>query len=101
MTKKIENGNQISCNETGLQGYIDASYADLVEAFGEPASHGDGYKVDAEWILKIDGVLATIYNYKNGPNYEGSSGMAVENIRDWHVGGHGPDALAAVEAVLA
>lgn len=74
---------------TSLQGYISIPFANLVEVLGEPHSDGDGYKVDAEWILKFDnGTIATIYNYKDGPNYCGQDGTPVKDIVDWHIGGH-------------
>lgn len=89
-------------NGTSLKGYVDADYFDLVDCFGTPTSDGDGYKVDAEWLLNFsDGTVATIYNYKDGMNYCGEAGLPVEDITDWHVGGHTPKALRNVEAMLA
>jgi hypothetical protein len=89
-------------NMTSLQGYIQTSYADLVGCFGEPTCDGDGYKVDAEWIVTFaDGVVATIYNYKTGRNYCGEEGQDVEDITQWHIGGHpGTDAEGRVEEVM-
>jgi len=84
-----------------LQGYQDTPFAELVEAFGEPMSDGDGYKVDAEWVLVTpDGTFVTIYNYKDGKNYNGDCGYDVEDIRDWHIGGHDSKALEAVANVF-
>lgn len=74
-------------HSTWLQGYIDISYAELVEAFGPPHHTGDEYKTDAEWELQTPDGLATLYNYKDGKNYNGEEGLAVEDIRDWHIGG--------------
>jgi len=89
-------------NMTSLQGYIRTSYADLVGCFGAPTCDGDGYKVDAEWIITFaDGVVATIYNWKDGPNYCGEDGTPVEFIREWHIGGHrGSDAEGRVHEVM-
>lgn len=85
---------------THLQGYIYEDYDRLVEAFGEP-SEGDGYKVDAEWIIEFDdGTVATIYNWKNGRNYCGGDGLDVEAITDWHIGGRSKRAVELVQAVL-
>ena len=82
---------------TCLQGHVAANYADLVAVFGEPGP-GDGYKVDAEWVLLFeDGTVATVYNYKDGRNYEGADGLDVQDITDWHVGGR---SARAVELVL-
>jgi len=61
-------------------------YLTLVELLGEP-SDSDGYKVDAEWLFKDKaGNVATLYNWKNGPNYTGQG--RVEDIKHWNVGGH-------------
>lgn len=78
---------QVLFNGTCLQGNIDASYEDLVDLFGQP-TNGDNYKVDAEWYIKFsDGTIASIYNWKDGKNYNGDEGMETEQIRDWHIGG--------------
>lgn len=77
-----------NANGTCLQGYINTSYARLVEVFGEPNTEGDGCKVDAEWVGEIDGYVFTIYNYKSGKNYRGESGIPTEEITDWHIGGN-------------
>ena len=84
---------------THLMGYIETSYARLVEEFGEPE---DGeYKIDAMWFLKFeDGTIATIYNYKDGYNYLGIKGREVESIRDWHVGGFSKDAVERVREMI-
>jgi len=92
MTKKKEMnyriGDESDADNTWYLGEINISYTELVKLFGEPVSDGDGYKVDAEWILVFeDGEVATIYNYKNGRNYLGSSGKSKERIRYWHIGG--------------
>lgn len=78
-----------NANGTSLAGYLTVTYAQLVEAFGAPNTPNDGYKTDAEWtLMSDDGHVVTIYNYKNGKNYNGPSGLAVEDITEWNVGGH-------------
>ena len=73
---------------TWLQGHVYTTYARLVEVLGEPVNDGDGYKTDAQWSLVFpDGVIATVYNWKNGRNYLGAEGDAVEDITEWNVGG--------------
>lgn len=95
---KFKKAPQSLINGTCLQGYINTSYRDLVECFGEPHCDGDGYKVDAEWMLRFeDGTVATIYNWKNGRNYCDEDGMDVEDITDWHIGGNNPKAVTRVE----
>ena len=72
---------------TSFMGEIEVSYKRLVEVFGIPDKNTDGYKVDAEWDGIIDGSVFTIYNYKDGKNYNGNDGLAVEDITNWHIGG--------------
>ena len=75
-------------NETSLKGYVEVGYDKLVELFGQPSPY-DGYKTDGAWILEFsDGLIATIYNWKNGRNYLGDRGKDIEDIFEWHIGGH-------------
>lgn len=64
---------------TGLVGYINTDYKTLVEKLGEPHIRGDGEKVTCEWQIVIDGVVATIYDWK-----EEKTPMGRYN---WHIGG--------------
>ena len=74
---------------TYLNGYLDAGYKDIKKAFGNP-SDADGYKVDAQWTITVNGKVITIYNYKDGVNYNGKKhGTPKTKIRDWHIGGNG------------
>lgn len=85
---------------TSLQGYVDASYKQIVKVFGKPGD-GDGEKVDAEWeIIFEDGTVATIYNYKDGKNYNGEEGTKTEDITDWHIGGTDKKAVERVNEAL-
>tara|TARA_R100001143_G_scaffold61269_2_gene61746 strand:- start:609 stop:926 length:318 start_codon:yes stop_codon:yes gene_type:complete len=100
MSDKTE---RLNLDGTHLMGFVNCSYATLVERFGNPVPDGfDDYKCDAEWQLDFgDGVLATIYNWKNGPNYNRfGTALLVEEITHWHVGGFNKMALHAVENVL-
>lgn len=72
---------------TSFRGYVQATYQDLVATFGLPSMNGDGDKIDAEWIIDTPHGIATIYNYKDGKTYLGESGVAVEQIYEWHIGG--------------
>jgi hypothetical protein len=88
-------------NGTSLKGCVNVTYAQLVEWFGPPHNDGDGCKNDAEWDLEHeDGIVITIYNYKDGKNYCGYRGNAVEDITHWHVGGKDPAALDIVERYI-
>ena len=81
---------------TFLQGYIKASYDQLVKTFGEPHDpDGDNYKTDVEWAFEFaDGTIATLYNWKNGKNYLGAEGLELNDIYEWHVGGFSEKAVA-------
>lgn len=81
-------------NGTSYKDRISADYHDIVNAFGNPNSKGDGYKVSCEWIIEFeDGLVATIYDWKVGRFYSDddwgySYGLAPEEINEWHIGGH-------------
>lgn len=76
---------------TGLVGYLNATFAEIVAELGEPELlQEEGLKSDAEWWMrdatdKLGGF--SIYNYKDGPNYLGAAGTPVDQITRWHVGG--------------
>jgi len=69
-------------NGTYLQGHIETTYRELVDRFGEPTfeNYDPREKVNAEWVLEINGKIATIYNWKTGRVPMGKY--------NWHVGGH-------------
>lgn len=72
-------------NGTFLHGYLTANYNSIKKLLGKPHD-SDGYKVDAQWDLSINGKQISIYNYKDGKNYNGTSGKATTKITDWHIG---------------
>ncbi len=74
-------------NGTSLQGYINATYDQLVERFGQPEGGGD--KTTVEWMLQFeDGTVATIYDWKvdETPTY----------MYNWHIGGKNNTAVTRV-----
>ena len=73
---------------THLVGAIDAPYKSLVKLLGLPNIIGDECKTDAEWEIEVNGKVMSIYNYKDGKNYNGKSGIATTKLRDWHIGGN-------------
>lgn len=85
---------------TGLKGEINITYKKLVKVFGKPNAETDGYKTDAEWIVQTPHGVATIYNYKTGKNYCGDEGDEVEDITDWHIGGHNPETADYIKFLL-
>ena len=88
----------INTNGTSYCGCFKMPYAKLVELIGEPNDEIDGYKTDVGWAFERDGVVATIYNWKNGPNYIGRG--TIKDIDEWNVGGHSSDAMDVVSALL-
>lgn len=80
---------------TSLQGYVQATFTELLEALGEPAPYesGDG-KILAEWLLidKDTGVVATVYCYKEKE-------IPLASHR-WHIGGFNHKALDLIREVL-
>lgn len=95
--------DQNNWTPTHKVGAIDVSYAELVLAFGEPHQGvSPDNKCDAQWTLLFEnGVLATIYNYKDGVAYMGKRhGIPTEKLRDWHIGGISDAAVVCVKDVL-
>lgn len=79
------------------QGTIQAEYWILEQLLGKPL-WGDGHKTDAEWAIEYeDGVVVTIYNWKDGHNYCGDAGWDVADITEWHIGGKTPLALERIQ----
>lgn len=70
-----------------LVGNIDVPYKKLVKLLGKPNANGDEYKTDAEWNIRVNGKFMSIYNYKDGKNYNGKNGIATTKLTDWHIGG--------------
>lgn len=74
---------------TCLQGHVEATYYELVEAFGEPM-RGDGYKTQAEWVVIFtvpqhgdepdEDVIATIYDWKKYDQH-------MFSVTEWNIGG--------------
>jgi hypothetical protein len=66
-------------------GTIEAPYAALVAVLGEPHKNTDAnypdddYKTDVCWSVRSStGAIVTIWNYKNGPAYNGGEGSIEE-----------------------
>jgi hypothetical protein len=85
------NEKDIPFESSCLIGFVDIEYSKIKDVFGKPFE-GDGYKTDAEWEILFDnGDYATIYNYKDGINYNGKFGTPETEITEWHIGGYGSD----------
>jgi hypothetical protein len=104
LTYKTSNRDEVSrdiVEGTCGQGEVISSLQELTDLFGPPHA-GDGYKVDAEWdILFEDGVIATVYNWKNGPNYLGEGEADLKYVDCWNVGGNDECVETRIEKILA
>ena len=110
----IENDESANVNGTSLQGYINESYYNLVDVFGEPtykAEEKGGFdKVWTEWTLTFkildedaddpddwEYVTATIYDWKE----EGPSASRQSGSYQWHVGGKSYMAEDVIQKAIA
>jgi hypothetical protein len=81
-----------------LQGYLGASYTDLVRLLGPPNASVHDYRTTTEWSLQHEGAPITIYDYKATSAYD--SGLpSPERFRalskhNWHVGWNGSETAA-------
>tara|TARA_B100001250_G_C19624038_1_gene710719 strand:+ start:564 stop:941 length:378 start_codon:yes stop_codon:yes gene_type:complete len=96
------NEQPINLGGTHLQGYIYTDYKTLIEKLGEPSDSYDSYKSDYEWQIEFgDGLVAAIYDWKIGYNYNGKSGEDVtEGYITWNVGGADPEVVNRLQAML-
>lgn len=93
------NEKEINVSGTSFVGYVNTTYSKLFEKFGEPFD--DGYKTDAEWEIEFsDGKVATIYNWKKGKNYNGSEGLDIDDITEWHIGGFDNSVVERIQKIL-
>ena len=110
----MENDESANVNGTSLQGYINESYYNLVDVFGEPtykAEEKGGFdKVWTEWTLTFkildedaddpddwEYVTATIYDWKE----EGPSASRQSGSYQWHVGGKSYMAEDVIQKAIA
>lgn len=92
--------DDIKTGGTHLQGHITADFLDLYDCFGRPTT-GDEYKTDAEWEIEFsDGKVATIYNWKNGRNYNGGEGEDTLRITNWNIGGLYSEVVDRIKNIL-
>ena len=69
---------------TSLQGYINATYSQLLETLGKPTydePSGDD-KVQVEWVVEYKGNIFTIYDWKTG-----SREYTENELMEFNVGG--------------
>lgn len=77
--------------------YIEAPYRAMVMAFGEPNSTDDPIKTDVAWDLQTPHGRVHVYNYKNGPAYNGPGCMGLDAIHAFSAQGESIAALRGVE----
>jgi len=92
---QIKNSDVIETCGSSLSGYVKSTYDELVAVFGEPTftDCDPREKVQCEWILCIDGVVATVYNWKTE--------VVPLGVYDWHVGGFDRGEVDAVHRAIA
>lgn len=73
----------------------DVDYKILKRLFGKPHDGGDG-KTRKEWCISIDGVVCTVYDWKQGPPY----GEIPLKDATWSVGGSHPICQRLVQGVI-
>lgn len=84
-------GSSIETQQVSLQGYIQATLADLTRAFGAPAVGEPGDRIIACWAIEFeDGSVATIYAWKLSELPEPSATVS------WNIGGVTPRVVALI-----
>ncbi len=88
---------------SGQGGSLCVDYATLKKIFGKPSvdnKNGRGCKIRKEWIISIDGVVCTIYDWKQGYDYtKPKGGMPLKESR-WSVGGSHRISFRLVQGVI-
>lgn len=92
----IEDANE---SGTSLQGYINATYSQLLETLGKPTydePSGDD-KVQVEWVVEFNDNIFTIYDWKTG-----SREYTENELMEFNVGGttSASDFISAVESQI-
>lgn len=92
-------GRRVKIEGTFGVGKVETDYNNLVDKFGEPQT-GDN-QVQAEWDIQfVDGTIATIYDYKIGPQYLGpEEGIPMREVTTWSIGGKSKWVAKLVNAV--
>jgi len=88
---------------TSLQGYVEATFSELVEALNFPSYQSCDVteKVNNEWAIAVDvggkKIVVTVYDWKEGDGGEAARGG---KKMYWHVGGRDQRSLVVLEAIL-
>ena len=91
----IKNTDTVNIAGTSLSGYVEATYYELEQVFGAPTYtlEDPDEKVQTEWTLRLNGVVATVYNWKTRQTPQG--------LYRWHVGGFGRGEVEMVQQLVA
>jgi hypothetical protein len=92
--KELQYQRQTSNVTNGFKpiGYVKTTFGQLVKAFGQPEILSDN-KVTHRWVVNIEGVICTIYDYKDA--------LDPFKPEDWHIGGKQKIAVKLIEQILA
>lgn len=87
---------------TSNKGHLYTSYEYLVQKLGkEHFGESDDAKIMCEWAFEFkDGSVGTIYNYKNGINYDPKDGWIKEQIPYWEIGGNSDRVIHHINCLL-
>ena len=104
---EFENDDMIDYEGVSLQGYVESTYDDLVEVFGDPTLGED--MSDAKWILQFKVPIEEGESYSEDVDYVTATRHKIDewdddNIPDgiyrWHVSGFDDDATHCVRKLL-
>lgn len=85
--------NSSIADGTSFQGYVQTTFAKIVEVFGKSEGKSGDDKAHAEWgIVFDDGKVATIYDY-NEPKIP-------KALYKWHIGGNNDAIVERVAHML-
>lgn len=93
---EIINSRDLNTNGTHFLQSVRATYWELVEAFGHPTYADPEYlddKLNVEWVLEINGAVATIYDWKLGTKEYSENTL-------WNIGGHGQRVASKIIDIL-
>lgn len=91
----VQNTDTVNVTGTSLSGYVEATLYELTQVFGAPtyALEDPDEKVQTEWTLRLNGEVATVYNWKTQ--------LTPRGLYRWHVGGSGKGEVEMVQQLVA
>ena len=104
---EFENDDMIDYEGVSLQGYVESTYDNLVEVFGDPTLGED--MSDAKWILQFKVPMEEGESYSEDVDYVTATIHKIDELDDdnipdgiyrWHVSGFDDDATHCVRKLL-